>query len=1816
MFIDHRYEVIDTLGSGSWANVYKVRDIRSGNFYTLKLFQYLPSEDIYSLFSAEDMHHITKIEHPNLNHVIDFGHVNDHIYVISDFFEGSTLNNFRFSKNKVDTLYQIVVQVCYALNALHTQKIIHKDIKLENILYSMSGNSIEVKVIDYGFSKFYLDKDSQYVSGTLPYVAPEVYLGKPVGFASDFYSLGVVIYRLMTGSFPFSLDQINALRSGSQQYFIPIFPSELNPDIPLPLEKLCLRLLERNPENRFRSSEEVIDYINRTASKNYEFSISWSLVNSLQFNSYMVREDYAHQLLDHLPLVEGGNGKVISLVGGEGLGKDNILSLFRYHILSGSYFIFDYTCTRTDHDAFFALIKEYLQSQTEQDIKKNKELGKISDKFRKYLFNSEQEAKGISQSKEELQADFGFARDLLIEFSKRKPVIFIVRNFQHVHRFTVDFLNYLAERIVDNRIMVLLSCNDFNRVKQINHTVVTNLPLFNPKESRAYIRRLMNTEVPEAFCDAVYKRSVGNPYFIREILIDLTLRKLIYYDRELVFPADLDEYTLPSRLLHSVYSRMSHLTASNYAHLQKLAVVQTPLSRELIAKLLKIDSAELYGLLNDGVFNEILEKRDKNYYFTFPEAKERFFNECATKLQVFVSKGVLNYYQDKQITDPIICEGVIKNANIAGDLAAERAYYLQYYKLMDEDNNQESAYWAILNVLRIDIDTSLKVSTVDLIQDLNKFLDKTETTGFFREANLLVENQRKIPELFEKHIVLGTVKLLKEDVKAALRHFEKAQRLDVTGRQQVLSALYLAQVYSRTEPKRILEVLKPIDPRELTLDLKISYTDRLAVYYSTIGDISKSIKIIEDFLSTLPPFQDNRIMILMASMHNNLGVFYSTQKNIVEADEHFGIALNIWKSHNIKRFLGLIYNNISDLYLKQGITVIAGKYSETALEYSKSLGQVLNHALALLNQGEAKIKMGEFEEAEAKLLEAQKLFKSVKTKKYLDVINRNLALAKSKIIGFGHYYRFIKKHEPKLIEGYIREINPLVKTYFYYLSEMGNAKKLRRLMSNNVHINYQHIHEQEFYHNVLSLLAISEKDYETALKELKYATQYAGEINNNYAIAVFNVLQVVCHYGLQEYSKARELIDLARPLIKEHQYRYWDQQLDILALKLELVDPDIPLRNILRRIEIQLKLCRDYSYYQLVVELLQMKIQTLLAMGAESQAQKIFAEYCEYLRQISADIAEDDQKNYLNLNMYNLKMVGKFSLVPVKSRRKDLRGKWDDLLLNIANINSVQRIKFLIEKGINQVLSPWQFRLMVYSDKIENYYAFQCYNCDEEQMLPPEFSAHIERAFETNNLAVFDYLEQHYLIIPLISGSKKIGYLVLNDAGEMEFNSRELTIARNIKTQLTALMIRTWDYMEITQRMEKMNQLMQISHDLMKYVEISQLENEIVSKAIDFTNATRGFLIKKDSEGNNLFQVQMDQNKQLLSTFSGVSSTALSLCQTHLEPVVTYNAALDNRFKNSVSVQDYAIHTIFCCPIIVDTTSTGFLYLDNLGDSTREMYLNDEILALLIKQITIAIKNAKQYEYLLQQSSELNAFEQLKDEFMAIVSHELNTPLTSLQGYVSRLKRSLYADEEEHTEIVNKVDNSVKRLIMSVNDITMMNQYNLAKSLSKAPVNIGEILDLIHQEVQILSRSRRMQIRVELEKDLPAVKANWEALHRMIYNVVLNAIRFTNDFGNVVIGARRSAFPQEKIDNKESLVIYVQDNGIGIPQFQMKNIFRKFYELNEIYAHKSGTVEYRSSGLGLGLATSKRIAELHNGEILVKSKEGEGTTVFIIIPFK
>lgn len=1816
MYIDHRYEVLESLGSGSWANMFKVRDIRTDRIYTLKLFQYLSSEELYRYFSAEDMHHITKIEHPNLSHVVDFGHVGDHIYFISEYFEGKSLASFRFSKSRVDLIYDIVVQICYALHALHRQNIFHKDLKLENVLYHLEKSQITIKLIDYGFSKIDPGQDTQHVSGSLPYLAPELYLGDQPSESSDFYALGVMLYRLCTGTFPFSIDQINALITGGHQYFIPNFPSELNKNIPPELEKFILRLLERNPQNRFQSGKEIIGYINRIQHDQYPFSVSWSIINTMRFNSYIVREHYSHQILDFVPAVTKSNGKIISVIGGDGLGKDSILSLFRYHLLGGEFFLFDYSCTRTDHEAFFALIKEYLQSLSKEEISEYKSLQQISSKFKRYLFASEQEARSLTQSVDDLKSDFKSVQSLLSQLVLSKPIIFIIRNFQYVSRHTIDFINYISPFLVQNRMMILLSCNDFNKVSQIEHTVLINIPFLNKNESKSYINRLLPIKAPDSFIDELHQRSAGNPHFIREILIDLVQKKSVYLEDEVKFPQDLQDYQLPSRLLHSIYSRMSHLTTLNYAHLQKLSIVQTPLSRELMSYILKLKDIELYNLLNDAHYNEILNKDEKYYSFSFREAKDRMFEESDEKVHVLVSKRLLSYFCNRKVNDKQTCLGLIDNAMLAKDLPSARHYYLVLKDMLSEDYEQAQAYEAMLSVLKLDFDPQTNVSIKDIIQDLSAFQEKTELTGFYARAGFLLENSDLIPELFEKHYAIGTVHFLREDFKKALESFEKAELLRITGKQQLLIWLSFIQIYLRSDLTKAKYYLDKALAGELPLDLQIAFVDRLAVYYNIKGESDRAIKLLEDFLEEIPPEHDNKVLIRLASMHNDLGVFYSDQKHIEEAGEHLNQALSIWKRYNIRRYWGLIYNNLSDIYLKQGITMEASRYSHLAYKYSTELNLTSMKALALLNQGEAKIKMGEFHEAEHLLLSCKSVMESVNNDFYMDSVKRNMALAKSKIKGFGHYYEYIMDQKPELTKGKLTTINPLVKTYFYYLYEMKSPKKLRKLLSSNIQINFKHLHEEEFHHNVLSMIAMAELDYERALGELKLALRHAGEINNNYAITVFYILEATCHYGLGDFAKTQELIDKARAIAQIHSYRYWLCSLDIMQLKLGLLSTSMPLRDILRKANKALADWHEYDYYQLNVDLHQIRIQILVELKQEEMASAAFLEYREYLESITEAIPEDDKANYLNVNLYNIKNIRKFDLVPLKSRTKDLRRKWNELLFNISNVYNVDRVKFLMEKGINEVLAPWQFRLMEFSERIQNFTEFINHNYEKDSFLDPFLSKEIERALKLDNMLQIVHEDRHVVIIPLLAGSKRVGYLLLSDDGELPFTKQEISIMRNMKQHLAALIVRIQDYSEITMRIQKMNQLMQISHELMSIVDISDLELEIVSNAIDFTNSSRGFLIKRDSDGNNIYKVQINKEKQILSNVAGVSKTALSLSQTSLEMVSTFNALEDNRFKSAISVQDYQLHTIFCTPISVDGNIFGFLYLDNMDDNSRAMYLKEEIIALFIKQLSIAIKNAMLYQSVLQKSSELNAFEMLKDEFMAIISHELNTPLTTLQSYVSRLKRNLYADEDERTEIIGKIESSVKKLILTTGDITTMNNYNLKKSLTMAPVVLEEILELVQQEVDILSRNRKMFIRTDIEKDLPEISANWEALHLMIYNLVLNAIRFTNDFGTIVIGARKAAFQQEKIDGKDSVVIYVQDNGIGIPEYQIKNVFRKFYELNEIYAHKSGTIEYRSSGLGLGLATSKRIAELHHGNIWIKSKENEGTTVFVSLPLK
>lgn len=1819
MIIDSRYKVLETLGSGAYANVYRVMDIRTSQTFSLKLFQRIEASTLYETLTAEDMHQITKLRHPNLLHIYNFGNMDKHIYYIGEYYPGKTLKNFKFSIANNHFLYDIISQVCYALDSLHNQNILHRDIKPENIMYQIIDNKIEVKVLDYGFNKIDTERNQQKISGTLPYIAPEVYTGQGACAQSDFYSLGVTLYYLVTGSLPFSQDQIADFIQGNQQSFFPKFPREFNPDIPIDLEKFILKLLEKKPEDRFADCQSIINYLNRMQDKKYPFSQKQSTINFFQFGYYLVRKDYALQLKDYLKNIINANGKVIALVGGQGLGKEDLLTLFRYHILTNEYYIFDYTCSAQNRDPFFALIKEF-SSSTLNNERKNTDFVNISERFRKYLEQSEEIANQLSSDTDKLEEDYKTGQSFLRQLSQDRPLVFIIRQGQHLTKETLDFLNYVSNDINELPILIVISINNPMILKNLNHYVKLILQPLTLIETRTYLEEIFKCDIPDSFIFKIWRRSNGNPRFIIDILVDLSRKKLLFTNEEICFTEDIDDYTLPDNLIHSIYNRMSHLTAQSYRLLQKLSCIYTPLSKELIVSILDIDKKKLFNLLNDSLNNEILFKEKNIYKFTFNEARIRFFNECSDAIKMEISTSLINYYNKEDSIDIPTAQGIIENCQLSVDYESQRRYKLLLFNLYSQKFDQNNAYKQIYEIIGLDFSNKLQVSDSEKQKDLILLVEKADLTGEINKTYDLLNSLPDIPDFCEKYYAYGMLYIRMENFKKAEELYDRAYELAITGKQQGRILIDLIWIYILNGDKnRAQSAINQLSEYQLTYDLEIALYDRKGMFISRFDNEQEAIAYLESVLSKIRQVTDTPSTIRLASVYNNLAILYSSNKMYEEAKEYFFNTKAIWEKIHHERLLGTIYNNIGDYYLKQGNTIQALESFQVAKDISEKIHNSRGVILALLNFGEANIKLGNFTEAEKYLLEAKEETEKLENKLFYKSILYNLGIAKSKINNFNYYLSFINQDEVKSEFHDITQINPLIKSYFYYLCEVGQTEKINSLFLNN--INFTKTHDEEFYYQILGIVAMLKSDFTTARNNFQKSLQYANQIKSNYSISINYLRLALCNIKLMNYKEAEENLKSANTIIDTYKFQYWSVVIMIFKIQLGLNKKETPLRTLLRKAFETYRLAKENCYFVLELDCLALICEIYEALSARKHATSYYQIYQQRVKEVARNIPEEDQKTFYQIRKIYIQNVKDFSLFPITNRHS--KGEyWQDELYGLLKIDDMNQIRYLLDKYINELFSPYKMMIIItkkavsYNDFLEplNYETFLVRNFSPFELI--EYNDLIKESLSKREVMVHNAEGRNIMVAPLWLRSNSYGCLVMTDNGELQFLKSEAKAMKLFAVQLSTLLIRIIEFESIHKKMSKMQEVLDISRRFMQEYDLKRLETDIVNYAVSLCNAKRGVLIKKDKSGNYLFHMAFDNEKNILSSFPNISKTALSQVQYSKTPLFTINVFEDNLFKNSASIFQYQINSLLCAPIIIDDQIYALLYLDNYEDLEQKMFTEEEVINMFLVQISLALKNAIAYDTLMKKNWELHTLDTMKNEFIAIVSHELNTPLITLQGYMNKLKKNANPKDLETTELLGKVDKSTKKLMQTIQDIITLNRYNAAKDLELAPNNVNEILIAITAEAEIIGKQRKMRFKLEIEENLPEIKMDWKAFYVMIYNLVLNAIRFTSDYGTIVIGSRLATFQQEKVDDLDSLILYVQDNGIGIPEHEQQNVFKSFYELGDMLAHRSGNVEYRSSGLGLGLSTSKRIAELHKGKIWLRSKEAEGTTVFISIPFQ
>jgi eukaryotic-like serine/threonine-protein kinase len=257
-----RYELMEPIGRGGMATIYRARDQRMNRLVAVKVLREVYSTDrkFITRFQME-ARAASSLTHPNIVQVYDYGQSADNYYIVMEFIQGVDLRRYLKTHHilDVDQAIAIAHDVALGLGAAHRKNIVHRDVKPQNIMVNGEGL---VKLTDFGIASMYKDLSAERLTttgmtlGTVQYYAPEQAQGEIVKPAADVYALGIVMYEMLTGKPPFDGDTPVSVAVRHIQD-LPEPPRKQNPKIPLGLEALILRCLEKDPRDRYANGDEL-----------------------------------------------------------------------------------------------------------------------------------------------------------------------------------------------------------------------------------------------------------------------------------------------------------------------------------------------------------------------------------------------------------------------------------------------------------------------------------------------------------------------------------------------------------------------------------------------------------------------------------------------------------------------------------------------------------------------------------------------------------------------------------------------------------------------------------------------------------------------------------------------------------------------------------------------------------------------------------------------------------------------------------------------------------------------------------------------------------------------------------------------------------------------------------------------------------------------------------------------------------------------------------------------------------------------------------------------------------------------------------------------------------------------------------------------------------------------------------------------------------------------------------------------------------------------------------------------------------------------
>ncbi len=272
IILSNRYRLEESLGSGGMSIVYRAHDLMLERTVAIKLLRkdYSNNPQFRQQFRQEAKA-AARLTHPNIATVHDFGLDSNQIFIIMEYVPGNDLKSLLREHGRMDVTESIdlIIQACAGIGYAHRAGLVHCDIKPQNMLVTPDGH---LKVVDFGIARALAsispDEKSEIVWGSPHYFSPEQAAGNAPSPASDVYSLGIVLYEMLTGQLPFNGETPEQL-ADQHRLSLPPSPRKINPSIPAALEQILLKVLSKEPAARYRTADQLGSVLKNSLTQTY-----------------------------------------------------------------------------------------------------------------------------------------------------------------------------------------------------------------------------------------------------------------------------------------------------------------------------------------------------------------------------------------------------------------------------------------------------------------------------------------------------------------------------------------------------------------------------------------------------------------------------------------------------------------------------------------------------------------------------------------------------------------------------------------------------------------------------------------------------------------------------------------------------------------------------------------------------------------------------------------------------------------------------------------------------------------------------------------------------------------------------------------------------------------------------------------------------------------------------------------------------------------------------------------------------------------------------------------------------------------------------------------------------------------------------------------------------------------------------------------------------------------------------------------------------------------------------------------------------------